>query len=607
MRRLLVAVVMASCGDNIEPAPRMIGPAPAEVTTGVDSAELAALLVDHWDFAMELDPVTATFLGDRRFDAWLAPASSGDVLAFRERRRALLARAEALGAGLSVRDRITLAVLVERLAADAGLDVCDYERWAAGYTHPVFGLETLGDWHPLDSDDDAASFRARLRAMPVAIAAYGDELAAGADQGLTDSRAAVMRTMQRLDGMASQPAVNSPLVAAARSAGLDAAARTDLVDDVTALVANRLQPAYRDLRATLARDVLPRARAAEGLSGLPGGAACYAAEIRRHTTLVRSAEELHALGQSEVARIEAEMIALGTELWGATSLAQIRAELDSDPALRFASRDAVLASARATIARAREVTAPLFARFPSTDVVVEAYPEGVIAAASYLAPPLDGSMPGRYFLAAAAGAPTWGQEATTYHEAIPGHHLQLGRAIDLTDLPAMRRVFTDTAYVEGWGLYAERLAGEVGLYSSPASRLGALSLEAFRACRLVVDTGVHALRWTRDDAEAFMRAHTIEGPAYIAGEVERYLTRPGQALAYKVGQLDLLRLRDDARAARGEAFALRDFHEAVLGEGSLPLLVLDERIAAWIAGEPAPVHAPGARASRLRAAPRRDQ
>jgi uncharacterized protein (DUF885 family) len=293
-----------------------------------------------------------------------------------------------------------------------------------------------------------------------------------------------------------------------------------------------------------------------------------------------TAADLHALGLAEVARVEAEIVAQGRELYGVDTLPAIRTRLDGDSGLRFHSESEILGSAEAIIDRARDRVGPLFASLPAAPLEVVPYPAsyGQVAASYWSSP--DGIQPARYFLVTQPPdrQARWPLESTTFHEAIPGHHLQVGRAVELSDVPALRRALFDTAFVEGWGLYAETLADEIDLYSDGAARLGRLANEALRACRLVVDTGLHDLGWTRAEAISYMEQHSLFGGDFVVGEIERYVAGPGQALAYKVGELELLRLRASVQARDGAAFSLRSFHEAVLAEGSLPLAILGARL-----------------------------
>lgn len=577
----MAAAPLAACGDDVElriPPGRTMAPSP---TAGVDSAALAALLVEHWDLEVELDPFSATYQGDHRRDAELPPVGRDEVVALRARRQALLARVVALPPGaLSGRDRLTHSVLVERLTAAAGLDVCDYERWVVSpRDNAVRRLDQIGDYHPLLAAEDADNYLARVAAMPAAIDAIGEELAAGVAAGKVGGRQAVQGMSSLLHGWASRPAGSWPMVEAIRTGYLAGGERDRLVDDVTAVISGQLAPAYRRLGTRL-EAMLPAARTIEGLAGLPGGAACYAAEIRRHTTLPMTAAELHALGLSEVARIEAAIVTLGRQLYGVDTLAAVRSRLDGDAGQRFDSEEEILAWVAGIIGRARERVEPLFARLPATPLVVVPYAaEAGQIAASYWSSP-DGIQPARYFLVTQPprSQARWAMESTAYHEALPGHHLQIGRAAELTELPALRLLFNDTAYVEGWGLYAETLAGEIDLFTDDAARIGRLANEALRACRLVVDTGLHDLGWTRAQAIAFMEQHSLFAGAFVASEIERYIMWPGQALAYKVGELEILRLRAEVRARDGAAFSLRDFHEAVLDGGSLPLPALAKKL-----------------------------
>lgn len=573
---LLGALLSGLGGCNGDDALESERPTPPDPTAGVQAVALAELLEEHWELELTARPFAATSYGVRRFDDRLPPVRRSEVLALREQRRALLARAEALSPALfNASDLASRAVLVERLAAAIGLDACEYERWDVSPRRSLADqLETLGNTHLLLDEQDAASYLARVDAMSAALDAFGEELMAGAAGGLVATRPTLMAARDRLRGWAIRPISEWPLLLAIAGSLLGPRQAQQLHDEVSARISTQLAPAYRRLADTIETRLLPAARDVEGLVGLAGGAACYTAEIRRHTTLPMSAAELHQLGLSEVARIDGATIALGRQLFGVETLAAIRDRLAAAPGQRFRSEEELLTWVQGIITRAETQMKPLFAHLPTTKLVLQPYPASAgQVAASYQASP-GGSWPATYYLVT---QPPQNQlranlESTTYHEAIPGHHLQLGRP--LAALPAIRSELQDTAYVEGWALYAETLADEVGLYTDDAARLGRLANEALRAVRLVVDTGLHAEGWTRQQALDYMNQHLLFAGDFAVSEVARYLQSPGQALAYKVGELELLRLRAELRAERGGAFSLREFHEAVLTGGSLPLPVL---------------------------------
>jgi uncharacterized protein (DUF885 family) len=578
-----VAASLTGCngddGGTRVPPPRTMAPSPTE---GVDSDALAAVLVEHWDIEAAIDPLGATFIGDHRFDSQLPPIGRADVAALRARRHALLDRAIGLDPGaLSARDRLTHGILVERLGATAALDVCDYERWALSPRDNMVGrLEAIGGLHPLLAPEDADSYRARVEAMPAAIDALASELVAGAADGMTTGRQALQGMIGNLRNRTGRAPGAWPMVEAIRDGYLDGPERDRLIGDVTAVITAQLVPAYHRLASALENTVLPAARDVEGLAGLAAGPDCYAAEIRHHTTLEVTAAELHALGLAEVARIEAEIAALGRAVYGVEGLGAVRSQLESDATQHFRSEAEILTWVQGIVDHARTEVAPLFAQFPAAPLEIVPYPpEFGQVAASYRSSP-DGIQPARYSLVTQPPErqARWALESTTYHEAIPGHHLQIARAAELGGLPALRRAFNDTAFVEGWGLYAETLAGEIGLFTDRPAQLGRLANEALRACRLVIDTGLHDLGWTRAEAIAFMEQHSLFVGPFVAGEIERYLAWPGQALAYKVGELELLRVRGEVEVRDGTVFSLRDFHEEVLAEGSLPLPILAERL-----------------------------
>ena len=328
------------------------------------------------------------------------------------------------------------------------------------------------------------------------------------------------------------------------------------------------------------RSLRARARTSHvGIGHLPGGEEMYGHLVRAHTTTEPEPEEIHAIGLREVARIDAETAELGRRVLGTADLAETQDALRGDP--RSISPTPIRSRRwrKRSLRRAEAAMPDWFGRLPrAACVVVRMLPheEKHSTIAYYREPAIDGSRPGRYYINTCAPdtRPRYEAEALAFHEAVPGHHLQVAIAQELTGLPAFRRHADTTAYVEGWGLYTERLADEMGLYSGDLDRLGMLSYDAWRACRLVVDTGMHALGWSTQQAIDFMLAHTALATNNIVNEVDRYIGWPGQALAYKIGQLEIVRLRSESQARLGAAFDIGRFHDAVLGHGALPLETL---------------------------------
>ncbi|HVK87962.1 MAG TPA: DUF885 domain-containing protein, partial [Kofleriaceae bacterium] len=353
-------------------------------------------------------------------------------------------------------------------------------------------------------------------------------------------------------------------------------------------VASTVQPALVRERDFLRDRVLPNARVEkEGLAGLVDGETCYRASIQQHVALPMTPRELHELGLSEIARTDRELAELGARVLGTPDLAATITKLRTDKALYFASREEILAAAQQALDRAKAATPRFFRTLPKTDCVMREIPDyeaPYTTIAYYRQPHYDGSKPGEYFVNTfkPETRPRFELEALTWHESVPGHHTQIAIAQELGAMPAFRKLDGSTAYVEGWALYTERLAEEMGLYSSDLDRLGKVSYDAWRASRLVVDTGLHAMGWTRARAEAFMREHTALTEINISNEVDRYIGWPGQALAYKVGQLEILRLRAEAERQLGDRFDLPGFHDVVLGAGAVTLPVLRELVTAWV-------------------------
>jgi uncharacterized protein (DUF885 family) len=429
----------------------------------------------------------------------------------------------------------------------------------------------------------------RLRAIPTLVDQTVELLAEGRRQGVTPPRITLRAVPTQVEAHLVDDPGASPLLAPFRalppSVPSDEAAQ--LLRDAEAVLAAEVTPAFSRLHAELVEHYLPAARETTALSALPEGRDWYDHLVRHHTTTDLSAEEIHELGVAEVARIGAEMdhVRASTDYRGPPD--GFADHLRSDPRFFFDSEEALLAAYRDIAKRIDPEVVRLFGRLPRL-------PFGVVAVPAEMAPSapaafyLEGSLalarPGRFFANTSdlPSRPSWNMESLCLHEAVPGHHFQITLAQELDDLPEFRRRGLFTAYVEGWGLYCESLGEELGLYTDAYQRFGALDAEMLRAIRLVVDTGMHALGWSRERAIAFFSEHSVTPEQDIVVEVDRYLVLPGQALAYKVGERKLTELRTRASTRLGPAFDIRAFHDELLAHGALPLDVLERLIEQWV-------------------------
>jgi uncharacterized protein (DUF885 family) len=567
------------------------------------AAALATLAADYWEAVLDADPLVATAVGDRRHDDRMPDATPAGITASRARAGALLTRLDAVDAtALGHADRITASALRESLVGDIAILDADTGAWNVDSLEGIpAGLILVPDYQRVDTPASGRTMVARWQAM----GAYVDDHLANLRRSLAGGRVAslppVDRTIALLDGLLAEPVERWPLCSPlAELDAVDAtegpatwttAERERFATDLRTATETAIRPALERLRAYLADELRPFARPATtpGLGHVPGGPAAYRDLIRYHTSLDLEPDALHRTGLDEIARIDRELEVLAERVLGTGSLADALERLRSDEDLGFASREEVHASAVTALARAQAATPAFFGRLPraACEVVpMGPHEEEHGTIAYYRGPAPDGSRPGQFYinLSAPQTRRRYEAEALAYHEAVPGHHLQIAIGQELDGIPEFRRHLGPTAFFEGWGLYTERLAEEMGLYSGDLDRIGVLSFDAWRAARLVVDTGMHALGWSRDAAIAFMTEHTALAANNIANEIDRYIVLPGQALAYKTGQLELLRLRAAAHERLGATFDIRGFHDAVLGEGAIPLATLREVVDGWMAG-----------------------
>ena len=580
-------LVAIACQAPRKPKPMSTSPLAADAVAGVTDRALVDALAEHWELVMRWQPTYATTLGDHRYDDQMARRNAAAIAQYTSERDAVLARLVAIDASaLSGADAVTYALLRGRLEADVALDACKFHEWAVenGGGSLLGELSYLVESHGVKTARDVDNVVARLHTGALLVDDTIENLSAGLFAGRVAAAEKVRRAIAQLDAELAKPvtewAMATPAWAAEHPVQLTA---------LREVVATRIAPAMTKLRDFLRDRVLPKARTErEGLAGLANGEACYRATILSHVGLPMTPAELHELGLAEIARTDAEIAALGTKVLGTRSLAETIARLRTDTALYFSSGEEILATAQAALDRAKAATPAVFSSLPKTDCVmreIPSYEAPYTTIAYYRQPHYDGSKPGEYFVNTykPETRPRFELEALTWHESIPGHHTQIAYAQELGAMPAFRKLDGSTAYVEGWALYTEVLADEIGLYSSDLDRLGKLSYDAWRASRLVVDTGLHAMGWSRQRAEQYMREHTAMTEVNISNEVDRYIGWPGQALAYKVGQLHILQLRASAKQQLGDRFDLKGFHAAVLGAGAVTLPVLDGVVAAWVA------------------------
>ncbi|MBI2933041.1 MAG: DUF885 domain-containing protein [Planctomycetes bacterium] len=536
--------------------------------------DLAELGHDYWEWALCANPTRATYLGDHRYDDRLPEIDA----AARERDtreiKTLLARLKAIdAASLPETDRVSWDIL--RLQMEWFLEQLDHKfyQWEVDQMMgPQVWFPELLNYHPLDDETGQRNLLARWRAFPRIIEQHLGNLREGIAEKRVAPRVAVERVAGQIDAMLAAPPF---------PAGLQKVKNAALKADLTKAIDEAILPAYRSLAEFLKRGY--PARDAVGVSAIPGGREAYEYCVRMHTTTSFTAKELHQIGHEELSSIHKEMRAIAKGDEKAFLAAQMK-----DPRNFHTRKEDLLRSFEDILAEVEARLPQFFDRLPTLRCVVkpiEEYREKDAPAAYYYSPPEDRSRPGIFYANTykPQTRPRFNEIALAVHEAIPGHHLQIALAIE-TDLPVWRRHTHFTAFVEGWALYSERLADEMELYETDLDRFGMLTCQAWRACRLVVDTGIHALGWSREQAIGFFRDNVALGAPETANEVDRYIIWPGQALAYKVGQREIQALRREAQATLGARFQPSDFHDVVLRNGALPLSTLRGVVREWVAG-----------------------
>lgn len=442
---------------------------------------------------------------------------------------------------------------------------------------------------PFTTPAEYDRFLKRVREFPRWADGAIAMMRAGMARDITLPRPAVLKMIPQLREVATATPQASIFWGPIKTlpAGFSAADRQRLTDAYSTVIAREVLPAYARLADFLERDYLPAARSSVGWSDLPDGASWYRWRVRGATTLDLAPEQIHQLGLGEVARIRAEMLAVKQQVGFKGDLPAFFRFLQNDPQFYFATEQQLLDAHREIKRRIDALLPKLFVDFPKADYQirpVEAFRAASAAGGSYQAPSADGKRPGIFYVNTynLRAQPRFGLETLSLHEASPGHHFQISIAQELTNLPRFRRFNGYVAYDEGWALYAESIGKELGVFTDPYQWYGRLSDEMLRAMRLVVDTGLHAKGWSREQAIRYMLDNSSMAESDVVAEVERYIVWPGQALGYKLGQLRITELRAHAQAALGPAFDVRQFHREVLRDGSVPMDVLSAKIDRWI-------------------------
>ena len=547
-------------------------------------SDVRRLADDYFEFLLTAWPTWGHIMGHYDhadlFDEASRAAEDREI----ERRREFAAQAAALPAeGLSADDAITREMLIFDGTRNANLLESRFEECIV---NPIFGaVAGLPVQFPKLPIPDATVAEAMI-AKTQAIARHFRELGERHREGIARNRPAaafaVEMAIDKVEAWLAKPLDEDPLLVTSEPHGVaDVDAWRGRLRDV---IEAEVRPALAGYRDILRDDIRPNARPDEkvGLVWLEGGAEDYAKTIAYHTTLDLTAERIHEIGLEQVARLADEYRQIAPEAIGESDLQAIFRRLREDDTLHHHSGADIVAASKAALAKATAAMGDWFGILPKASCDVEEVQAGAIA--YYFPPARDGSRPGVFFMNTSVpeGWGTYQIEATSFHEGIPGHHLQLAISTELTDIPDFRKRAFIAAYGEGWGLYSERLADEMGLYSSPLDRLGMLEADSMRACRLVVDTGMHALGWSRQQAIDYMTENSPMAVSQIVPEIDRYAVTPGQALAYMIGRLEIQRIRRDAEAALGDRFDIKGFHDTVLGRGLMPLPVLDRVVRAWV-------------------------
>jgi uncharacterized protein (DUF885 family) len=591
--------VLAGCASTPASSTPPSAVAPQAVTQD-KAARLETLYAQYWEETLKLNPIQATFQGDPRYNDQLPDFLSAD---YRQQSHDFTVRwlkaVKDLGPeGLDGQALISYEIFVRN--AEQSLESEQYPSWMlpidqfnniAGFAAQL-GSGTSAQ--PFKTVKDYDNWLARGARLPVLFDSAIVNMRAGMQAGVVQPKALMVKVLPQFDALIKDkpedtlfwgPITNMPK-------DFPAADRERLTAAYRELIGQQIIPAYRKVRTFIANEYMPKTRATPGMDALPNGKAWYAFNARNSTTTDKSPEQIHQIGLDEVARIHGEIRKVMQQVGFKGSLQDFFTFMQTDKRFNFKSEEDLLTQYRALEAKINQKIPEQFSLIPKSPFEirpVEPFRAQSAAGGQYYPPSEDGTRPGIFYVNTydLPTRKTWDAEDLYLHEAIPGHHFQIALQQELTNLPAFRRFGGETAFAEGWGLYAESLGKDLGVYTDPYNYFGYLQNELWRAIRLVVDTGLHSKGWTREQVIKYMLANSAESETQSTAEAERYMAIPGQALAYKIGELKIQELRDHAEQALGDKFDVREFHAEVLKDGAVPLSVLEAKINRWIAAKKA--------------------
>jgi uncharacterized protein (DUF885 family) len=576
MAAAFVACVFAACGSG-KASPPAAAEQPADEQVRALADEYLAGFFEHTPEA-----VTYNGVPGKRHDK-LSDNSLTAQKAWEAREDAWIARIRRLDPNRIERAplRATYAIVRQALEGSIAKRVCRDELWnvsqMTGWQVSYGYLVTI---QPVGNPNARHDALTRWGALPKYLDTEIENLREGIKNRYTAPKLNVRIVIDQVRTLAATPMKDSPFGSPGQRDN-----DPEFKKAFETLVSGQILPAVERYGDFLDHEYLPAARDATAVSANPDGAACYDASVLYHSSSPKTAKQAHELGLQQIAALDAEVKAIGERSFGSGDVSKLLQQVRSDPKYKFNSRNEKIAYSQAALARAKAAIASWFGLLPKADVVIQPYPKfrEKNAPNEYNPPAEDGSRPAVFFISAyqAERQSRVEDESTAFHETIPGHHLQGAIAQERKDIHPVGRYIANSGYAEGWALYAERLADEMGLFSADLDRMGMLSSQALRAARLVVDSGLHTMGWTRDQAIAYMLAHTAEGEHEVASEVDRYIIYPGQATSYMIGRVEIDATRAEAKQALGPKFDIKAFHDRVLEDGGVPLTFLREKIRAW--------------------------